>query len=64
VIPAALRLASRVVSLVEIVETLELLRQRRIQATVTRKLPRDDTEDAHRLLHQSALVGRTALVKS
>jgi D-arabinose 1-dehydrogenase-like Zn-dependent alcohol dehydrogenase len=55
---------SRYVSLAEIAQTLELLRQRRVRAIVTREFPLDDAEEAHRLLRQNALVGRAALIQS
>jgi D-arabinose 1-dehydrogenase-like Zn-dependent alcohol dehydrogenase len=55
---------SRYVSLAEIAQTLELLRQRRIRAIVTRELPLEEAEEAHRLLRQNALVGRAALTQS
>jgi D-arabinose 1-dehydrogenase-like Zn-dependent alcohol dehydrogenase len=55
---------SRYVSLAEIAQTLELLRQRRIRAVVTRELPLEGAEEAHRLLRMNALVGRAALIQS
>jgi D-arabinose 1-dehydrogenase-like Zn-dependent alcohol dehydrogenase len=55
---------SRYVSLAEIVETLELLRQRRVRAIVTREFPLEEAEEAHRLLRQNALVGRAALIQA
>ncbi len=54
---------SRYVSLAEIAQTLELLRQRRIQAVVTRTFPLEGAEEAHRLVRDNALVGRAALVQ-
>ena len=54
---------SRYVSLAEIAQTLELLRQRRIRAIVTREFPLEEAEEAHRLLRQNALVGRAALIQ-
>jgi D-arabinose 1-dehydrogenase-like Zn-dependent alcohol dehydrogenase len=54
---------SRYVSLAEIQQTLELLRQRRIRAIVTRTLPLEGAEDAHELLRKNAVVGRAALVQ-
>jgi D-arabinose 1-dehydrogenase-like Zn-dependent alcohol dehydrogenase len=55
---------SRYVSLAEIAQTLELLRQRRIRAIVTREFPLEGAEEAHRLLRENALVGRAALVQT
>jgi D-arabinose 1-dehydrogenase-like Zn-dependent alcohol dehydrogenase len=55
---------SRYVSLAEIAQTLELLRQRRIRAIVTREFPLEEAEEAHRLLRQNALVGRAALIQA
>ncbi|MFQ5804284.1 MAG: zinc-binding dehydrogenase, partial [Candidatus Methylomirabilales bacterium] len=54
---------SRYVSLAELAQTLELLRQRRIRAIVTRKFPLEGAEEAHLLLRQNALVGRAALIQ-
>jgi propanol-preferring alcohol dehydrogenase len=54
---------SRYVSLAELAQTLELLRQRRIRAIVTRKFPLEGAEEAHQLLRQNALVGRAALIQ-
>jgi D-arabinose 1-dehydrogenase-like Zn-dependent alcohol dehydrogenase len=54
---------SRYVSLAEIAQTLELLRQRRIRAVVTREFPLEGAEEAHRLLRDNALVGRAALLQ-
>jgi D-arabinose 1-dehydrogenase-like Zn-dependent alcohol dehydrogenase len=54
---------SRYVSLAEIAQTLELLRQRRIRAIVTREFPLEEAETAHRLLRDNALVGRAALLQ-
>ena len=55
---------SRYVSLAEIAQTLELLRQRRIRAIVTREFPLEAAEEAPRLLRQNALVGRAALIQA
>jgi D-arabinose 1-dehydrogenase-like Zn-dependent alcohol dehydrogenase len=55
---------SRYVTLAEIDQTLELLRQRRIRAVVTRTFPLEGAEDAHELLRKNALVGRAALVQT
>ncbi len=54
---------SRYVSLAELAQTLELLRQRRIRAIVTREFPLEGAEEAHQLLRQNALVGRAALIQ-
>jgi propanol-preferring alcohol dehydrogenase len=53
---------SRYVNLGEIAATLELLRQRRIKAVVTRTFPLEGAEEAHELLRRNELVGRAALV--
>jgi hypothetical protein len=45
-------------------QTLELLRQRRIRAIVTREFTPDEAEEAHRLRRQDALVGRAALIQA
>lgn len=54
---------SRYVSLAELAQTLELLRQKRIRAVVTRTFPLEEAEAAHKLLRQNALVGRAALIQ-
>ncbi len=54
---------SRYVTLAEIQQTLELLRQRRIRAIVSRTFPLDGAEEAHELLRKNALVGRAALLQ-
>ena len=53
---------SRYVTLAEMAQTLELLRQQRIQAVITRTFPLEGAEEAHELLRRNALVGRAALV--
>jgi propanol-preferring alcohol dehydrogenase len=53
---------SRYVTLAEIQQTLELLRQRRIRAVVSRTFPLEGAEEAHELLRKNALVGRAALL--
>src|SRR5262245_32117072 len=53
---------SRYVTLTEIQQTLELLRQRRLRAVVGRTFPLEGAEEAHALLRCNALVGRAALV--
>jgi propanol-preferring alcohol dehydrogenase len=52
---------SRYVTLTEIQQTLELLRQRRLRAVVGRTFPLEGAEEAHALLRANALVGRAAL---
>jgi D-arabinose 1-dehydrogenase-like Zn-dependent alcohol dehydrogenase len=54
---------SRYVTLAEIGQTLELLRQQRIRAVVSRTFPLDGAEEAHRLIRDNALVGRAALLQ-
>ena len=54
---------SRYVTLAEIQQTLELLRQRRIRAIVTRTFQLEGAEEAHELLRKNALVGRAALLQ-
>ena len=54
---------SRYVTLAEIQQTLELLRQRRIRAIVSRTFPLEGAEEAHELLRKNALVGRAAIVQ-
>ena len=53
---------SRYVTLTEIAQTLELLRQKRIRAIVSRTFPLEGAEEAHELLRKNALVGRAALI--
>src|SRR5262245_25559257 len=53
---------SRYVTLTEIQQTLDLLRQRRIRAVVSRTFPLEGAEEAHELLRKNALVGRAALL--
>jgi propanol-preferring alcohol dehydrogenase len=53
---------SRFVTLTELAQTLELLRQRRIRAVVTRTFPLEGAEEAHALLRKNAIVGRAGLV--
>ncbi len=55
---------SRYVTLAEIQQTLELLRQRRLRAIVSRTFPLEAAEEAHELLRKNALVGRAALVQT
>jgi D-arabinose 1-dehydrogenase-like Zn-dependent alcohol dehydrogenase len=53
---------SRYVTLTEIAQTLELLRQRRLRAVVSRTFPLEGAEEAHELLRRNALIGRAALL--
>ncbi len=53
---------SRYVLLAEMAQTLELLRQRRLRAIITRTSPLEEAETAHQLIRENALVGRAALV--
>ena len=53
---------SRYVTLTEIAQTLELLRQKRIRAIVSRTFPLEGAKEAHELLRKNSLVGRAALV--
>jgi propanol-preferring alcohol dehydrogenase len=52
---------SRFVTLTELAQTLELLRQQRIRAVVTRTFPLEGAEKAHELLRKNALVGRAGI---
>ena len=52
---------SRFVTLTELAQTLELLRQQRIRAVVTRTFPLEGAEEAHDFLRKNALVGRAGL---
>jgi D-arabinose 1-dehydrogenase-like Zn-dependent alcohol dehydrogenase len=54
---------SRYVNLGEIAQTLELLRQRRLKAVVTRTFPLEGAAEAHELLRRNELVGRAALIQ-
>ncbi len=53
---------SRYVTLSELAQTLELLRQKRLEAIVTRTFRLDDLEAAHQLLRENKIPGRAALV--
>src|SRR3989441_5666770 len=53
---------SRYVTLSELAQTLELLRQKRIKAIVTRTFRLDELETAHQLLRENAIAARAALV--
>ena len=52
---------SRFVTLTELAQTLELLRQRKIRAVVTRTFPLEGAEEAHELLRKNAIVARAGL---
>jgi D-arabinose 1-dehydrogenase-like Zn-dependent alcohol dehydrogenase len=52
---------SRYVTLAEIGQTLELLRQRRLRAVVTRTFPLERAEEVHALVRRNEIVGRAAL---
>ncbi len=54
---------SRYVSLAELEQTLELVRQKRVRAIVSRTFPLEGAEEAHELLRKNALVGRAALIQ-
>jgi propanol-preferring alcohol dehydrogenase len=54
---------SRYASLAELGQALELLRQKRIRAVVTRTFPLEEAETAHQLLRENAIVGRAALIQ-
>jgi len=53
---------SRYVTLAELAQTLELLRQKRLRAVVTRTFPLEEAETAHRLLRENQIPGRAALL--
>jgi propanol-preferring alcohol dehydrogenase len=53
---------SRYVSLAELMQTLELLRQKKIRAMVTRTFPLEEAEAAHQLLRENKIAGRAALL--
>jgi propanol-preferring alcohol dehydrogenase len=53
---------SRYVSLAELMQTLELLRQKKIRAMVTRTFPLEEAEVAHQLLRDNKIAGRAALL--
>jgi D-arabinose 1-dehydrogenase-like Zn-dependent alcohol dehydrogenase len=53
---------SRYVTLAELAQTLELLRQKRLRAIVTRTFHLDELETAHQLLRDNSIPGRAALV--
>lgn len=53
---------SRYVSLAELAQALELLKQKRIRAVVTRTFRLEEAEAAHQLLRTNSVVGRAAIV--
>jgi propanol-preferring alcohol dehydrogenase len=53
---------SRYVSLAELMQTLDLLRQKKIRAMVTRTFPLEEAEAAHQLLRENKIAGRAALL--
>ena len=53
---------SRYVTLSELAQTLELLRQKRVRAIVSRTFRLEELETAHQLLRENAIVGRAAAV--
>ena len=53
---------SRYVSLSELAQALELVKQKRIRAVVTRTFALEEAEQAHQLLRENSIVGRAALV--
>jgi len=55
---------SRYVTLAELETTLELLREKRLRAVVTRTFPLEEAETVHQLLRDNAVVGRAALLVS
>jgi len=55
---------SRYVNNAEIIRTLELVRQKRIKAVVSRTFPLEDAERVHELLRKNAIAGRAALIVS
>ena len=55
---------SRFVTLSEMAQTLELLRQQKIRAVVTRTFPLEDAEEAHALLRKNAIVARAGITFS
>lgn len=55
-------LGSRYVTAAEIAQTLELIRQRRIQPLVDRTFALEQAEEVHRMIRDNRFVGRAALV--
>jgi propanol-preferring alcohol dehydrogenase len=53
---------SRYVTLTEIAQTLELIRQGRISPVVSKRFPLESVEEAHDLLRKNAIPGRAALI--
>ena len=54
--------SSRYVNAAEILRALELVRQKRIAAVVTRTFPLEEAEEAHALIRRNGAAGRLALV--
>ena len=53
---------SRYVSMAELLQTLEIVRQGRVRPIVTRTFPLDGAEEALRLVADGRIVGRAALL--
>ncbi|TMA26625.1 MAG: zinc-binding dehydrogenase [Deltaproteobacteria bacterium] len=53
---------SRYVSMAELMQALELLRQKKIRALVTRTFPLEEAEATHQLLRENKIPGRAALL--
>jgi propanol-preferring alcohol dehydrogenase len=55
---------SRYVNNAEIARTLEIVKQKKIKAVVSRTFPLEEAEQAHELLRKNAIAGRAALTVS
>jgi propanol-preferring alcohol dehydrogenase len=55
---------SRYVNNAEIARTLEIVKQKKIKAVVSRTFPLEEAEQAHELLRKNAIAGRAALIVS
>jgi acryloyl-coenzyme A reductase len=53
---------SRYVSMAELIQTLEIVKQGKIKPIITRTFALEDAEKAHQLLEQNKITGRAALV--
>jgi D-arabinose 1-dehydrogenase-like Zn-dependent alcohol dehydrogenase len=53
---------SRYVNNEEIMRTLQLVKQKRIQAVVNSTFPLEEAEQVHELLRKNAIAGRAALI--
>ena len=53
---------SRYVSLAELMQTLELLKQKKIRALVTQTFALEEAEKVHQLLRENRIPGRAALL--